>query len=130
MHSTGCEKSVESFLTRKRRVERIYSIPTPPGKSWNCVCKISRTWKVLENELGPGKSWNLFGNDVDGGHNDADADAKICASAHLYSVFEQFRCYFFAIHVTVMNIHSSMDAAAVILYVLRVGTWIYETESY
>ena len=27
--------------------------------SWNCVCKISRTWKVLENEFGPG---NLSGN--------------------------------------------------------------------
>ena len=33
-------------------------------KSWNCVCKISRTWKVLENEFGPGnlsaRSWNLL----------------------------------------------------------------------
>jgi len=27
-------------------------VPTPPGKSWNCVCNISRTWKVLENEFG------------------------------------------------------------------------------
>jgi len=23
-------------------------VPMPPGKSWNCVCKISRTWKVQE----------------------------------------------------------------------------------
>jgi len=28
----------------------------PAGKSWSCVCKISRTWKVLENEVCPGKS--------------------------------------------------------------------------
>ena len=78
-------------------------VPTPPGKSWNCVCKISITWKVLENEFGhlhyiirlladlahyrqiwrhpgPGKwvwSWNLLGN---------DADATICASTHLFCV--------------------------------------------
>ena len=32
-------------------------VPTPPGKSCNCVCKISRNWKVLENEFGPGKFW-------------------------------------------------------------------------
>ena len=63
-------------------------IPTPSGKSSNCVCKISRTWKVLENEFGPGKSWNLLGND-------ADADTKICASTHLCSLFEQFLCCFF-----------------------------------
>ena len=76
------------------------SVPQPHGKSRNCVCEISRTWKVLENEFGsgksrkykckvPGKSRNLLGSDV-------DADAKICASAHLHSVFEQFLCYFFA----------------------------------
>jgi len=41
-----------------------------PGKSCDCVCKIFRTWKVLENEFGPEKSWNFLGND-------ADADAKI-----------------------------------------------------
>ena len=28
-------------------------VPTPPGKSLNCVCKLSRTWKVLESEFGP-----------------------------------------------------------------------------
>jgi len=27
---------------------------------------------------GPGNSWNFLGYDVGGGHNDADADAKIC----------------------------------------------------
>jgi len=25
--------------------------------SWNCVCEVSRTWKVLKNEFGSGKSW-------------------------------------------------------------------------
>jgi len=32
-------------------------VPTLPGKSWNCICKISTTWKVPENEFGCGKSW-------------------------------------------------------------------------
>ena len=41
--------------------------------------KISGTWKALENEFGPGKSWNLLGNG-------ADAGAKICASSHLCSI--------------------------------------------
>ena len=35
----------------------IVRVPTPPGKSWNFYWKISRTWKVLENDIGPGKSW-------------------------------------------------------------------------
>jgi len=42
----------------------LFRIPTPPAKSWN-VCKISKTWKVTENEFGPGKSQNLPGNDAD-----------------------------------------------------------------
>jgi len=45
---------------------------------------------VFVKFLPPGKPWNLLGNDADGGRTDADADAKICASTHLYSVFEQF----------------------------------------
>ena len=62
---------------------------------------------------GSGKSGNLLGNDADGGHNDTDAGAKICAN-------DCKKCWnsFFAIssqHVTVMNIYSSMDAA-IILY--------------
>jgi len=34
-----------------------YSVqgPTPPGKSW-ILFKVSRTWRALENEFGPGKS--------------------------------------------------------------------------
>jgi len=31
----------------------------PPGKSWIFFPKIFRIWKVLENEFGTGKSWNL-----------------------------------------------------------------------
>jgi len=54
-------------------------VPTPPGKSGNFFCKISNTWKVLENNYGPGKSWNLLGCR----RNDAEADAKIFTSAHL-----------------------------------------------
>ena len=34
------------------------------GKSWNFYWKISRTWKVLENDLGNGKSWKFLGSDV------------------------------------------------------------------
>ena len=30
-----------------------------PGKSWIFISKASRTWKVLENEFGAGKSWKL-----------------------------------------------------------------------
>jgi len=41
-------------------------VPTPSGKSLNFYWKILRTWKVLENDLDPGKSWNLLGSDVHG----------------------------------------------------------------
>jgi len=34
-------------------------VPTPSGKSWIFISKISRTWKVLENEFGPENSWKL-----------------------------------------------------------------------
>jgi len=41
--------------------------PTPPGKFWNFYSKIiSTTWKVLENDLSPGKSWKLLGSSVGG----------------------------------------------------------------
>ena len=31
-------------------------VPTPSRKSWIIFLEISRTWKVLENHFGPGKS--------------------------------------------------------------------------
>jgi len=40
----------------------IHRVPTPPGKSWKALdffLENSRTWKVLENHFGPGKSWKL-----------------------------------------------------------------------
>jgi len=37
----------------------IYRFPTPPGKSWIFFLENSRTWKLLENHFGPGKSWKL-----------------------------------------------------------------------
>jgi len=37
----------------------INRVPTPPGKSWIFFLENSRTWKVLENHFGPGKSWKL-----------------------------------------------------------------------
>jgi len=76
-----------------------------PGKSWNCVCKISRILKVLENEFGPGnlsaRSWNLLGNDADGRRQNS-----------FVAISSQ--------HVTVMNIYSSMDAA-IIVYICMVS---------
>jgi len=35
------------------------------------------SWKVLENGVW---SWNFLAYDVGGGHNDAGADANICAN--------------------------------------------------
>ena len=37
-----------------------------PRKSCNFYWKISRTCKVLKNDVCPGKSWNLLGSDVHG----------------------------------------------------------------
>jgi len=37
----------------------LYRVPTPPGKSGIFSLKNYRTWKVLENHFGPGKSWKL-----------------------------------------------------------------------
>jgi len=79
-------------------------VPTPPGKSWNCVCKISRTWKVLENELGPGKSWNSLGSDADAVMQAAGAEQLLnfflqellYMEHHVYNICKKFLCYFFA----------------------------------
>ena len=43
--------------TRRLRFVAVGGAPTPREKSWNRVCKISMTWKVLKNEIGPRKSW-------------------------------------------------------------------------
>ena len=78
--------------------------PTPPVKSWNCVCKISRTWRVLGNEFGAGnlsaRSWNLLGNDAD---TMTQMQTPEYAHPHAFivvnnckKVFEQFLCCFFA----------------------------------
>jgi len=37
----------------------IRMVHTPPGKSWIFFLENSRTWKVLENHVGPEKSWKL-----------------------------------------------------------------------
>jgi len=107
-------------------------VPTPPGKSWNCVCKISITWKVLENKFGhlhytirlladlayyrqiwrhpgPGKwvwSWKVleFARQWCRRYNMCVHTPLLCSSS------------FFAIpsqHVTVMN---SMNAAIIYIY--------------
>ena len=46
--------------TEEQEVARLfYRVPTPPGKFWIFFLESSRTWKVLENHFGPGKSWKL-----------------------------------------------------------------------
>jgi len=35
-----------------------------PGKSWIFCLENSRTWKVLENHFGPGKSWKKLSLNV------------------------------------------------------------------
>ena len=67
-----------------------FRVPVLPGKSWNCACIFSRTWKVLKMSLvlespvnlmqDPGKSWNLLASDADGWLSDSDTNAKICTS--------------------------------------------------
>ena len=37
----------------------IIRVPTPAGKSWICFIENSKTWKLLENHFGPGKSWKF-----------------------------------------------------------------------
>ena len=44
-----------------------------------CLYNLQELESPARNEFGPGKFWNLLGND-------ADTDAKICTSAHLYSI--------------------------------------------
>jgi len=89
-----CELLYACYLLTQQAIWCLYNrlgrLEYYPGShaAWNFPCEISSTSQVLENEFGPEKSWNLLGND-------ADADAKICASAHLCSVSEQFLCYFF-----------------------------------
>ena len=61
------------FLKHKLLIHYVYKLVKTDLRgshaSWNSVCKTSRTWKGLENEFGPGnsRSWNLLGNDADGG---------------------------------------------------------------
>jgi len=46
-------------------------------------CKISRTWKVLENDFGPGKYWKFKLRIPESPGIWWDVDAKIFISAHL-----------------------------------------------
>jgi len=40
-------------------INRVFTHLENPGKSFIYFSKIFRTWKVLANEIGPGKSWKL-----------------------------------------------------------------------
>ena len=86
------------------------------GFSWllespgNFFCKICRTWKVTENDFGPGnfswKSSNLLGCRC----NDADKDVKILSWFALGD-----KTFFFA--TCDSDEHCSMDATVTLLYV-------------
>jgi len=47
----------KSLMVVRRRLA--VRVPTPPGKSWIFFLENPRTWKVVENHFGPGKSWKL-----------------------------------------------------------------------
>jgi len=51
--------SVSSAGLHQQCVTPTARLPTPPGKSWIFFLENSRTWKVLENHFGPGKSSKL-----------------------------------------------------------------------
>ena len=46
-------------VSLRPNIIKMYRVLTPPGKSWIFFLENSRTWKVLENHFGPGKSWKL-----------------------------------------------------------------------
>ena len=54
LHNKYCKKSITEFpcLLENPENSLIYL---------SKISKISRTWKVLENEIGPGKSWHCIG---------------------------------------------------------------------
>jgi len=83
----------EQHTQRLGCVEISDRVPTTPGKSWNCVCKISR-------------NWNLIDNDADATMQAAGAKktsellpAVTCiygtSCVNNCKVFEELRCYFF-----------------------------------
>jgi len=73
------------------------------GKSWNFYWKISRIQKVLEIYLqGPGKSWNLLGNDADGKRSDADIGTKVW---HKPVLTYAIRVFTLLILVASVNVH-------------------------
>ena len=63
-------------------------VPTPFGSPGIVFCKISRTWKVVENEFGPGnlsaRSWSP-----------GICYAVMQTQNNCKKVLEQFLCYFF-----------------------------------
>ena len=75
----------------------MHRVPTLPGKSWIFFGKICRTWKVLENDFGPGRSWKF--------KLKAPESSEICwTRAHTPSFFLTVIKHSSSLHVTVMNI--------------------------
>jgi len=89
----------------------------PPAKSWNCACKISRTWKILENEFGPGKSSKSKYKVLESpGNCSAVMKMQTPKCVHTHTTILCLNSFFaiFSQRVTVTNICSSMDAAIVL----------------
>ena len=57
IHRTGPASPVVMCGKQAGQPETEIRVPTPPGKSWIFFLENSRTWKVLKNHFGPGKSW-------------------------------------------------------------------------
>jgi len=101
-----------------------------PEKSWNCICKISRTWEVLENEFGSGKSGKSKCKVLESpgicsamiwtANTVMWMQAPKYARLHTSILCLNSFCAISPQHVTVMNIYSSMDAA-IILYIYIYG---------
>ena len=70
-------------------------------------CKISRTWKVLETDFGPGKSWNLVGCGCENIH--------VCTPP-VY-VIHSYMDKTFLFATCDSDEHCSMDATVTLLYV-------------
>ena len=110
----------------KKHTEKRCRVATPLVKSWNSFCKILRTWKVLENGIGSGKSEKFKlkvlenpGDLLGHRHNDAEVDRRknihICTP--LVFVIHSYSDKTFFFTTCDSDEHCSMDATVTLLYV-------------
>ena len=66
----NCSASTDGshrLLVRRQKLHTGFArLLESPAKSWNFCWRVSRTWNILGNDLGSGKSWSVLGNDADG----------------------------------------------------------------